>query len=109
MGGLIFAGAKEKLFFYLKLFPDPYSIAPMFLGTPPFNHVKDLRAPLSYIIPKWVSEKRTNFYLPSLDLVPGGKSTVVRNVEVKLQALEEIKGTLFSHAGQCQYRISCLT
>ena len=55
-----------------------------------------------------LSEKRKNCYLPSLDLVPGGKSTV-RYVEVKLQALEEIKGTLFSHAGQCQYRISCLT
>ena len=42
-----------------------------------------------------LSEKRKNCYLPSLDLVPGGKSTV-RYVEVKLQALEEIiKGTLF--------------
>ena len=41
-----------------------------------------------------LSEKRKNFYLPSLYLVPGGKSTV-RYVEVKLQALEEIKGTLF--------------
>lgn len=41
-----------------------------------------------------LSEKRKNCYLPSLDLVPGGKSTV-RYVEVKLQTLEEIKGTLF--------------
>ena len=41
-----------------------------------------------------LSEKRKNCYLPSLDLVPGGKSTV-RYVEVKLQAVEEIKGTLF--------------
>ena len=41
-----------------------------------------------------LSEKKKNCYLPSLDLVPGGKSTG-RYVEVKLQALEEIKGTLF--------------
>ena len=41
-----------------------------------------------------LSEKRKNCYLPSLDLVPGGKSTV-RYVEVKLQTLEEIRGTLF--------------
>ena len=41
-----------------------------------------------------LSEKKKNCYLPSLDLVQGGKSTV-RYVEVKLQALEEIKGTLF--------------
>ena len=41
-----------------------------------------------------LSEKRKNCYLPSLDLVPGGKSTV-RYVEVKLQALDEIKETLF--------------
>ena len=45
-------------------------------------------------ITKRLSEKRKKCYLPSLDLVPGGKSTV-RYVEVKLQALEEIKGTLF--------------
>ena len=41
-----------------------------------------------------LSEKKKNCYLPSIDLVPEGKSTV-RYVEVKLQALEEIKGTLF--------------
>ena len=41
-----------------------------------------------------LSEKRKNCYLPSLDLVPGAKSTV-RYAEVKLQALEEVKGTLF--------------
>ena len=40
-----------------------------------------------------LSEKRKNCYLPSLDLGAGGKSKV-RYVEVKLQALEEIKGTL---------------
>ena len=41
-------------------------------------------------------EKRKNCYLPSRDLVPGGKGKgTVRHVEVKLQALEEIKGTRF--------------
>ena len=41
-------------------------------------------------------EKRKNCYLPSRDLVPGGKGKgTVRFVEVKLQALEEIKGTRF--------------
>ena len=39
-------------------------------------------------------EKKKSCYLPSLDLVPGEKSPV-RYVEVKLQALDEIKGTLF--------------
>ena len=42
-----------------------------------------------------LSEKKKNCYLPSLDLVPGGKSTGRSYVEVKLQAVEEIKGTPF--------------
>ena len=38
---------------YPKLFPHPYSIALMFLGTPLSIMLKDLRAPISYIVPKW--------------------------------------------------------
>ena len=38
-------GVGGKIVFYPKLFPDPYSIAPMFLGTPPFNHIKRFKGP----------------------------------------------------------------
>ena len=31
--------------FYPKLFPDPYSVAPMFFRYPPFNHVKRFKGP----------------------------------------------------------------
>ena len=37
-----------EIVFYPKLFPDPYSIAPMFFRYPPSIMLKDLRAPLSY-------------------------------------------------------------
>ena len=48
-------GGGGEIVFYPKLYPDPYSIAPMFLGTPPPPSImlKDLRALLPYIIPKW--------------------------------------------------------
>ena len=42
-----------------------------------------------------LSEKKKNCYLPSLDLVPGGKSTV-RYVEVRLQALEKKREHFFT-------------
>ena len=46
-------GGGGQIVSYPKLFPDPYSTVPMFLGTPPSIMLNDLRAPLSYIIPKW--------------------------------------------------------
>ena len=42
-------GGGGEIVFYPKLFPDPYSIAPMFYRYPPSIMLKDLRAPVSYI------------------------------------------------------------
>ena len=72
MSYLIIGG---EIVFYPKLFPDPHSIAPMFLGTPPFNHVKRFKGPPFLHNTQMVITNNIFFTLPFLLTV---KNTLVQ-------------------------------
>ena len=73
----VFTVFSQTTLIYPNLFPDPYSIAPMFFRYPPFNHIKRFKGPPFLHNTQMVITNNIFFTLPFLLTVTSECATYI--------------------------------